>query len=97
MEHIDIDKLAQLARLDIPTDEKEELKKDVSAILGYVTQIQSVEVDEESSTNVGSVYNRLREDINPHESGLYTNELMKEVPHTVSKDGETYVSVKKIL
>lgn len=38
----DIEKLAELARLDIPAGEKEDLLKEVDSILGYVGEIQKL-------------------------------------------------------
>lgn len=39
-----IDYLAQLARLDIPTEEKQALAQDMGSVIGFVDTIQSVEI-----------------------------------------------------
>ncbi len=97
MEKIDIDKLAELARIEMSDEEKKDLEKDVESILGYVTQVQEVVVNSEEEPEVGSVFNVMREDSNPHEPGEYSDDLLQEVPSKVTKDGKTYVKVKDIL
>jgi aspartyl-tRNA(Asn)/glutamyl-tRNA(Gln) amidotransferase subunit C len=89
---IDIKNLAALARIDIDPSEAENLEKDITSILGYVEQIQSAQT-EKSELVVGEVYNVLRSDEDPHESGLYTEMLLHEAPE---RQGD-YVKVKKIL
>ena len=42
----DIEKLAELAKIDLTLPEKEALLKDLASILGYVKQVESVEVPE---------------------------------------------------
>ena len=42
----DIEKLAELAKIELTDSEKEALLKDLDSILGYVKQIESVEVEE---------------------------------------------------
>lgn len=39
---IDMQKLADLARISIPTDERQSLAHDLEAIIGFVDQIRSV-------------------------------------------------------
>lgn len=46
MEIKDIEKLAELAKIDLTEEEKEKLLKDLDSILGYVEQIKEVEVPE---------------------------------------------------
>ena len=102
----DIEKLAELARLEVPASEKETLRKEIDSILEYVGQIReatnlnSTKVKPSSSESEGltlveksDARNVLREDANPHESGIYTEFLLMEVPH---REGN-YVKVKKIL
>ena len=87
----DVEKLAELARIDIPEDEKESLRREVDAILGYVGDIQKV-----AGQVVGEVpehRNILREDANPHLPGEFSKELLEEAPR---REGD-YVRVKKIL
>ncbi len=89
----EIEKLAELARLEIPEEEKEGLRKDIDAILGYVGEIQKISAEAPQADGLGDVYNVFREDAKPHASGAFSKELLKEAPQ---RDGE-YVKVKKIL
>lgn len=86
--------LANLARLDLSVEELEKYSKEMSEILGYVEKISEVAIDDDSGRleNAG-VRNVMREDDEPHETGLYTDDLLREAPET--KDG--FVKVKKIL
>lgn len=103
----DIEKLAKLARIEIPDPEKESLRKEIDAILEYVAQIKeasglgSVEVglpaqgESPTSSNQekSTVRNVFRADENPHESGINTETLLTEAPE---REGQ-YIKVKKIL
>ena len=86
-----IKQLADLARIEISDAEVEKLKHDFEGILAYVDQIESVEVDDVEP--VYFVTNALRDDDNPHESGLYTEVILAGAPAV--KDG--FIKVKKIL
>ena len=88
----DIDKLADLARIEIPTAEKETLRKEVDSILGYVGEIQKL-VGGAVEKEIGVIHTVLREDLKPHLAGEFTKELLAEAPQT--HDG--YIKVKKIL
>jgi aspartyl-tRNA(Asn)/glutamyl-tRNA(Gln) amidotransferase subunit C len=88
----DIEKLATLGRLKINDTEKESLRKDIDSILGYVGEIQKVDIGD-ASTKVELVRNVMREDGNAHQSGKYTEALLSSAP---DREGD-YVKVKKIL
>ena len=90
----EVKKLADLARLNVPEGELDKLAKDLESILGYVSELKNAPVppagemaDEQKLINV------LREDINPHESGVYTDDLVA----AFSKARDNYLSVKPIL
>lgn len=89
----DIEKLAQLARIELSGEEKQALLKDVDEILAFVSQVQEVVTEDRAEERVGDIHNVMRDDAEPHESGVYTEELLEEVPKT--EDG--YVKVKRIL
>ena len=91
MELKDVEKLAELARIDIPSGEKKELLEDLQSILEYVDQIQAAPVKEEAVELM--IKNVFREDKDPHEPEAYTEKLMKEAP----KAQNGYIKVKKIL
>lgn len=88
----EIDKLGKLARLEIPAEEKETLRKEVGEILEYVGQIQKLS-PKEPPKEVGIIYNVFREDKEPHQTGEFTDVLLANSPEKA--DG--YIKVKKIL
>ncbi len=86
----DVESLAELAKLQLSDDEKKSLLSDMEGILGYVKQIESVEVgDIQPSHDLENIW---REDI--LESREFSKELIKE-QFPASKDG--FLKVKKIL
>ncbi|MDP3996844.1 MAG: Asp-tRNA(Asn)/Glu-tRNA(Gln) amidotransferase subunit GatC [bacterium] len=99
----EIQKLAELSRIEVGEDEVEKLRKDIGGILEYVAQIKSVSPQTaKPPTNAdftrtdaekSELKNVFREDGNPHESGAFTEALLKEAPETEGG----YVKVKKIL
>ena len=56
----DVENLAELARLELTEEEKRELLSDMDSILGYVKQIEEVQIDKVDPEY--SVYNVWRED-----------------------------------
>lgn len=91
----EIENLASLARIELSSGEKENLKKDMGAILDYVSQIKKVsaEVKGEQNMSPAAPVNVMREDENPHESGIYTEKLLSSAPQ---REWD-YILVKKIL
>ncbi len=92
LEKKDIEKLAKLSRIEVPEEEKDVLIKDLEAVLGYVSEIKEV-VTGDVEPEAGRLRNVMREDANPHKSGIFSENIMDNVPS--QKDG--YVKVKKIL
>ena len=88
----EIEKLAELSRIEVPEDEKKALASDIEAILEYISQIKEV-ASVEPSPEVGEHHNIMREDGKPHESGKYTKAILDGAP---KKEG-SYLKVKKIL
>jgi len=90
MEIKDVEKLAELARIELSDIEKKELLSDMEGILGYVKQIESVEVEDTKPQY--DLYNVWREDkIEPQE--FSHEKIVEQFPD--SKDG--FVKVKKIM
>ena len=93
----DIEKLAELAKIELTENEKQGLLKDLDGILGYVKQIESVEVEDlvpkYNNTNIW------REDLPRPERGetqgkdFFYDLIVEQFPD--SQDG--FVKVKKIL
>jgi aspartyl-tRNA(Asn)/glutamyl-tRNA(Gln) amidotransferase subunit C len=88
----DIEKLALLARIELSEEEKQKMVKEMDSILVFIDQIQKADVDI-TEREAGDVRNIMREDGEPHESGIYTEDILKEAPKT----RDDYVEVKKIL
>lgn len=91
----DIAGLAELARLELTDEEKQQYETELADILGYVEQVREAvgDVDLTPSFEETEVKNILRDDTEPHATGVYTRELLAEAPRT--KDD--FVQVKKIL
>lgn len=86
----DVENLAELAKIEVSQEEKEQLLKDMEGILSYVKQIQDIEVSE-SSIEYGH-RNAWRED------GFIERDFSLEIiteQFPDSQDG--FVKVKKIL
>jgi aspartyl-tRNA(Asn)/glutamyl-tRNA(Gln) amidotransferase subunit C len=93
MDKKEIEHLAQLARIGLTDEEKENLLKDAEEILAFVDTVQEVEVDMRAEERLGTPHNVMRDDGEPHESGIYTEKLLKAAP---AREGN-YIKVKKIL
>ena len=91
----DVQNLANLARIEVTDEETESIRQKMEGILDYVSEIQSLSGDIESGgfPDIGENHNVLREDINPHEAGVYTDTIIANAPE---KEG-MYVKVRKIL
>jgi len=87
----DVEHLAILARLELTEEEKKVLTRDLTSILSYVSELGSV--DAEIGGGREATGNTMREDCNPHEAGIYTDELLSAAP----KAQNGYLSVKQIL
>ena len=89
----DVLKLARLARLDLSSDEVEEFASELSEILQYVEQLQSVDVDGLKPTNqVTGLTNVTRPDA-IKSYGYEPQDLLKNVPQT--QDGQ--IKVKRMI
>lgn len=90
----DIKALLRLARIDISEEEAEKLASDSEKILGFVEQVQKAHGEGAGvEPALSTPFNVFRDDVNPHESGMYTDAILANVP---SREGN-YVKVKKIL
>lgn len=88
---VDVKALAKLARLEVSDEELAKLEKEIPAILEFVETIQkaSADVKEETPT----LHNVMRDDASPHESGIYTEDLLNAAP--AKKDNQ--VVVKQVI
>ncbi len=92
IERKDIEKLAALSRIKLTEAEMEKLQGEFESILGYISEISEAPVTGDSSP-VYELKNVMREDGEPHESGIYTDAILKQAP---AREGN-YLKVKKIL
>lgn len=88
----DVEHLASLSRIAVSDNEKEALRHDLEEILAYVSQIKEVSA-EMGEQSVGELHNIMRPDGEPHEPGIFTEEILKQAP---AREGDR-VFVKKIL
>ena len=88
----DVEHLAGLARIAVSDTEKEILRHDLEEILAYVSQVKEVAVDV-PAPEAGELRNVMREDKDPHEPGIFTEDLLAAAP---AREGNRLV-VKKIL
>jgi len=96
MELKDVEKLAQLARIELPESEKEGILNDLKSILGYIDQIEQIQVKDVGPLGVledRPLKNIMRTDGGAHESGIYTKEILAEMPE--EQDG--FLKVQSIL
>lgn len=90
----DVKKLADLSRLSLRDEEVEKLRGEIDSIIAYIDTVQKVSIPEGMTSSVHlDLENVMRKDTNPHEPGIYTEELLKQAPR---REGN-YLKVKKIL
>lgn len=86
----DVENLAELAKLELSSEEKEVMLSDMEGILGYVKQIESVDAGDIQTEY--TTYNVWRED--EEDSREFSKEIItKQFPD--AQDG--FLKVKKIL
>ena len=91
MTPIDVVALAKLAKLEVSPEEIAKLEKEIPEILGFVETIQTVAA--EAAHESPAHRNIMREDANPHETGLHTRDLLDAAP--AQKDDR--IAVKQVL
>lgn len=91
MTHEEIKKLGLLARIEVSDEEASVLAKDMDNILGFLKQIESVDVEDVSP--VHRFVNVVREDTDPYQAGQFSDKILAVAPET--QDG--FIKVKKIL
>lgn len=87
----DLDNLSNLARITILPEEKQKMLIDLQSILGYVSEINSVE----GTLNRGEedVFNVVRDDVITNETGSNTDAILANAPKV--KNG--FVEVEQVL
>lgn len=88
-----VEYLASLARLEIDTQEKEALVKDLGGVLAYVDQIRAVAENLDNQAPKYLQSNIASNDEPQHASGQFTENILNQAPN---REGQ-YVVVKKVL
>ncbi|MBI5400682.1 MAG: Asp-tRNA(Asn)/Glu-tRNA(Gln) amidotransferase subunit GatC [Candidatus Yonathbacteria bacterium] len=91
----DVEHLAGLARIAVSEDEKKILQHDLEEILAYVSQVKDADSrgTDAEERRTGDLYNVMREDSEPHNAGVFTEDILSQAP---TREGNR-ISVKKIL
>ena len=90
----EIEKLAELSRISLTPEEKEKMRGEFEVILSYLASVNKISGNtEKGARSIIATENVMREDANPHETGLHTETLLSGAPR---REGQ-YVKVKKIL
>jgi aspartyl/glutamyl-tRNA(Asn/Gln) amidotransferase C subunit len=77
-EDVDIKALAKLARLDVTDEEVAQFENEIPEILSFVDSIKKA--GGKSNNKISRHRNIMREDKNPHESGIHTDDLLGAAP-----------------
>ena len=88
---VDVRVLAEMTRMEVSDAELAKLEQEIPAILAFVDIIQSADTSGVSLDT--SLRNVTRPDENPHESGLYTEDLLAGAP---AREGNR-IAVKQVL
>jgi aspartyl/glutamyl-tRNA(Asn/Gln) amidotransferase C subunit len=88
---VDIEALAKLARLEVSAEEMAKLEKEIPSILEFVATVQIAAAD--APKEEPTLQNVMREDENPHESGIYTEKLLSASP---AREGDR-IAVKQVI
>ncbi len=84
---VDVRALAALVRMEVSDEELQKLEKELPAILNFVETVSSVKTNQTERNP--SLRNVMREDGEPHESGIYTEKLLAQAP--AHRDGRLVV------
>jgi aspartyl-tRNA(Asn)/glutamyl-tRNA(Gln) amidotransferase subunit C len=88
----EVRKVARLARLDLSDDQVEQYRAQLSAVLGYVDRLRTLDLSGvEPMSHPGGQVNRLDDDV-PHDP-LPTEALMRMAPARM----EPFVEVPKVI
>lgn len=89
----EVRKLAALARITVAAAELAKFTSEFDAILAYVGQIESLEVQKDAAKKKQALRNVMREDGEPHATGTYTEKLVAQFR---ASEGNA-LSVKQII
>jgi aspartyl-tRNA(Asn)/glutamyl-tRNA(Gln) amidotransferase subunit C len=92
----EVEKLAKLSRLKLSDSEVAKMQTDMEAILAYVDKLKMA-TSKETGPVMSVNKNVMREDLNAHAGGEFTEKLIGLAPRKeTTKDGK-FIKVKKII
>ncbi len=63
-DHIDVNYVANLARLNLTEDESTTFQRQIEDILGYINKLEELDIDDiEPTAHAAPVYDQIREDV----------------------------------
>ncbi len=89
----EVKKLAALVRISIDDADLEKFTKEFDAILGYIGQLEKLELPLDVSSEKPALRNVMRIEGEPHAGGKYTEALAAQFP---ARDGDA-LAVKQII
>lgn len=89
----EVKKLAALARVTVADAELEKFTSEFDAILAYVGQLEKLDLPQGTDREKSALRNVMRDDGEPHETGIYTEKLAEQFPQ---REGDA-LSVKQII
>jgi aspartyl/glutamyl-tRNA(Asn/Gln) amidotransferase C subunit len=97
----DIENLANLSKLEMTKDEAQKYLKDINGILGYVSQIEKVEIADSDIGNTANYnfHTMLRDDVAQDGNTQVENQKAKDIimQNVPNKSSDNYVKVVKVL
>jgi Asp-tRNA(Asn)/Glu-tRNA(Gln) amidotransferase C subunit len=89
----EVKKLAALVRITIDETDLETFTKEFDAILGYIGQLETLELPSDASGERPPLRNMMRVEGEPHASGKFTEKIAEQFP---LREGDALV-VKQII
>jgi len=95
IEEKEIKKLAELARIELTDAEADSFKSEFEQILEYVSRLEANKATTGNANDVivSEHHNIFREDLDPHEGGVYTKALIDAAPKS---DGNS-ITIGKVI
>lgn len=88
-----LERLATLARLHIPEERKEALAAEFEQVIGYIAQLNELDIRRDVAQALPTLHNAFREDANPNPTDVWSKEIVGAFP--AESDGA--LVVKKII
>ncbi len=82
-DHIDVNYVANLARLNLTEEESSTFQRQIEDILGYINKLEELDIDDfEPTAHAAPVYDRVREDV--AKSSLERDAFLNIAPDTIN-------------